>query len=154
MARLWQHGSPSSALPGGASLKLKRSPPPRFAVLVIQQKALLNDFGRFVCQQLYMMPLLSIELAPATSPWLLSSERAESVDMGVLSARASRFAKSMACHVSPAGSPPPHTPNQLPMCESRARLVIITPAICGQPVTRRLTPDVDPSHAPIVGSNR
>ena len=32
----------------------------------------------------------------------------------------------------PAGSPPPHTPNQLPMCESRARLVTPPPICAGQ----------------------
>ena len=30
----------------------------------------------------------------------------------------------------PAGSPPPHTPNQLPMCESRARLVTPPADLC------------------------
>ena len=37
----------------------------------------------------------------------------------------------------PAGSPPPHTPNQLPMCESRARLVTPPPSWAGQPLAQR-----------------
>ena len=37
----------------------------------------------------------------------------------------------------PAGSPPPHTPNQLPVCESRARLVTPPPSWAGQPLAQR-----------------